>query len=138
MEQIIQLLHLGVPDPNGIVYPTNIVEDACTEFNARIKERGGMLGEYGIPADINWDTEPPTRYMEIDPIRASHIVRHVWVEDHTLQCKVHLLSKYAEIADLFNVDFLGIPRATGAFVEGSSTCTKYTLITVDLILPELI
>jgi hypothetical protein len=138
MEQLIQLLPLDVPDPNGIIYPTNVVEDACTEFNNRIKKRGGMLGECGIPPDISWDNDPPARYMEIDLVRASHIVRYVWVEDHTLQCKVQLLSKYAEIAQELDVDFLGVPRATGAFEEGSKTCTKYTLITVDLALPELI
>ena len=139
MEQLIQLLYLNVPNPNGgIIYPSNVIEDACMEFEKRIEKRGGMLGECGIPIDINWDNEPPTRYMEIDLVRASHIVRHVWVEDHKLQCKVQLLSKYAEIADLLNVEFLGIPRATGVIEEGSKTCTSYTLITVDLALPELI
>jgi len=137
MEQLIQLLYLDAPDPNGLIYPTNVVEDACTEFTDRIKKRGGMLGECGIPTDINWDNDPPARYMEIDLVRASHIVRHVWIEDHTLNCKVQLLSKYAEIAQELNIDFLGVPRATGAFEESSKMCTKYTLITVDLALPEL-
>jgi hypothetical protein len=138
MEQLIQLLYLDVPDPNGNIYPTNVVEDACTEFNSRIKKRGGMLGECGIPIDVDWNNDPSGRYMEIDLVRASHIVRHVWVKDHELQCKVQLLSKYAEIAKELDVDFLGVPRATGSFEEGSKTCTNYTLITVDLVLPELI
>ena len=138
MEQLIQLLYLDTPVNNGIIYPTGVIEAACLEFEERIKPRGGVLGECGIPTDINWDGDPPARYMEIDLTRASHIVRHVWVENQTLNCKVQLLSKYAEISQELNVDFLGIPRSTGVVDEGSKMCTKYTLITVDLAVPELL
>ena len=138
MEQLMQILLLDTPDANGVIYPTGVIETACFEFEKRLKEgRGGILGECGIPTGINWDGDPSGRYMEIDLSRASHIVRHVWVEDGKLNCKVQLLSKYAEIADLLNVDFYGIPRSTGAFEAGSKVCSTYTLITVDLALPEL-
>jgi hypothetical protein len=140
MEQLIYLLPLDTPVHNGTIYPSSVIEDACREFEERIKKRGGMLGECSIPPDINWDEDVPIpeRYMNIDLARASHIVRHAWVENGSLNCKVQLLSKYAEISDLLNIDYLGVPRSTGSIEAGSNVCTAYTLITVDLAMPELI
>ena len=74
--------------------------------------------------------------LTIDLARASHIVKHVWIENAVVYAKIFLLGRYAEIADQLKVDFLGIPRAVGEISGKSKTCTSYTLVTVDIILPE--
>ena len=130
-------MHLSVPDGAGITYPVSVVEEACLDLGERIQKYGGVLGECSIPPGVIWDGDPTERYTAIDLSRASHIVRHVWIENKQLHCKVQLLSKYAEISEFLNVDFLGIPRSTGVIDDASKTCTTYTLITVDLALPEL-
>lgn len=132
MEQLIDLLYLDEPGPNGIIYPTAVVQVAVTEFEERIKNSGGILGECSIPAETQLDKEPTDRYTSIDLGRVSHIVLHMWIDKRTLKCKVKLLGKYAQITDLLPLTFEGIPRATG-HIE-NKVCTLYSLITVDLAL----
>jgi len=140
MEQLIELMRLEEPhEITGVIYPTGVVLKAVEQFEARIKESpesGGILGECSPPA---YDPARglDTRYRSIDLVRASHIVRHLWVEKKTLICKVKLLGKYAEMAKYLDINFDGLPRATGV-IEGENVCTDYTIITIDLISPELI
>jgi len=133
MEQLIDLIPLDVPTAGGSFYATELIEAAMMEFNERAGEHG-VLGEFGPPV-VNMNEEPEARYLKIDIANASHIVKNMWIDGGYLRCKVHLLSKYAEIANLMNLDFRGIPRATGVMDE-QGVCTKYTLITVDLASPE--
>ncbi len=133
MEQIVELLVVDKPDHSGVTYPLSVVEDAVNDFNKRIEAKGGILGECGIPQDIDPEGR---RLLEIDLPRASHIVRHVWINNAVVCAKVFLLGKYAEIADQLNLNFLAIPRAYGDINGVKKLCTKYTLITVDIILPE--
>jgi len=132
MEQLVVLLEIGRPDHKNVDYPLPIIEDAINAFNKRIKRRNGMLGECGIPPDLDSDGR---RMLKIDLSRASHIVRHVWIQNNIVKAKIFLLGKYAEIAEEMNIRFLAIPRAYGE-VDAKGTCTKYTLITVDLVLPD--
>lgn len=136
MEQLIDLLPLDVFTDGGAYYPLSVVEEAAYDFNKRIEARNGTMGECNVPDIKDWQGPPETRYMQIDLSRVSHIVRNMWIDGGYLRCKVFLLGKYAELARELNFDYLGIPRATGATNE-QGVCTKYTLITVDLSLPEL-
>ncbi len=139
MEQLIQLLYLDELDPSGILYPSPVVVNAVGEFEKLIQKYDGVLGECSVPDGVNWDGEPDLRYMTIDLGRVSHIVKHVWIEKRKMMCKVKLLGKYAEIAKLMNLEFKGVPRATGV-IEGKEperVCTKYDIITVDLALTVL-
>lgn len=138
MEQLIPILPLDVPiRDGGPVYPTSVVEDAVHEFEKRIEGKGGQLGECGLPPDVDLSAEPSMRYYGVDLLRASHIVRHVWIDNGVLTCKVHLFSKFAEMAQLLNFDWNGIPRAVGEYDAAGQICTKYTLITVDIDMPEI-
>ena len=136
MEQLIDLMPLDCIHENGAFYPFAVVSDAVDEFNKRIEPRNGALGECTIPILTNWQGPPEARYLQVDLSRASHIVRHVWIDDFILKCKVTLLGQYAEMAREMDFHFLGVPRATGVTGD-DGVCTKYTLITVDLALPEL-
>ena len=136
MEQLIELMPLEVVTEAGNFYPLSIIEEASNDFNKRIEDRNGTPGECGIPPLTDFQGPPEIRYLQVDLARVSHIVRHTWIDGHTFMCKVFLLGKYAQLAQEMNFDFLGIPRATGSF-DDSNVCNKYTLITVDLALPEL-
>jgi hypothetical protein len=140
MEQLIQLLYLDEVDPSGIVYPATVVGNAIQEFEKIIQKHDGVLGECSVPSGIEWDGEPQSRYMSIDLSRVSHIVKHLWIEKRRMMCKVKLLGKYAEIAKHMDIEFMGVPRATGV-IEGKAperVCTKYDIITVDLALPDML
>jgi hypothetical protein len=130
MEQIVELMVVDKPDHSGIIYPLSIVEDGITDINKRITEKEGVLGECGVPMIVDGGRS----VLSIDLVQASHIVRHVWIENAVVYAKIFLLGKYAEIADQLKVDFLGIPRAIGEI--NGKVCTAYTLVTVDIILPE--
>lgn len=136
MEQLIDILPIDSYTVTGHYYPLIVIEEAVAEFTERVKERNGTLGECTVPELADWSGPPESRYMQVDMSKVSHIVRHVWIDNSVLRCKVHLLGKYAEIAKEMNLDFLGVPRATGVTDE-QGICTKYTLITVDLALPEI-
>lgn len=131
MEQIVELLVVDKPDSSGIIYPLSVVEDGITEINNRITQVGGVLGECGVPMLASGGS-----VVEVDLARASHLVKHVWIEHAVVYAKVFLLGKYAEIADQLKVDFLGIPRAIGEINGKNKVCTAYTLVTIDIILPE--
>lgn len=139
MEQLIDLLELDKMTSDGVIYPTAVVAKAVAAFEERIKKDGGVLGECSPPQNTQYAETPDVRYQSIDTNRVSHIVRHVWIDNKLLKCKVKLLGRYAEILDLMTLSFHGIPRAVGT-MEGSDTqkvCTDYTLITVDLSLNDL-
>lgn len=124
----------------GIIYPTSVVSKAVEQIENRIKEStetGGVLGECSAPPDYDASRGVNARYLSIDLARVSHIVRHVWIEKKTLICKIKLLGKYAEMAKLLDISFNGSIRATG-IVEGEKVCTDYTIITIDLVPPELV
>jgi hypothetical protein len=134
MEQIVELMVLDTPDPAGIIYPFSVVEDGITDINRIITEKEGVLGECGVP---NLSVSNGGRgVLTIDLARASHIVKHVWIKNSVVYAKIFLLGRYAEIADRLKVDFLGIPRGVGKINGKNKMCTEYTLITVDIILPE--
>ncbi len=118
------------PDHSGIIYPLSTVEDGIADINKRITEKAGVLGECGIPLIVDGGRS----VLSIDLVRASHIVKHVWIENAIVYAKIFLLGKYAEIADQLKIDFLGVPRAIGEI--NGKVCTAYTLVTVDIILPE--
>ena len=130
MEQLIDLLPLDCYLDNGCFYPAEVLQSAVEEFNERTKDHP-MMGECTIPSIMDME-----RYVRIDISRVSHIVRHVWVDDGYVKCKIQLLGHYAELARELDFDYKGIPRATGVTAEDSGVCSKYTLITVDLALPE--
>lgn len=139
MEQLIQIMRLDEPDEIGIIYPTLVVKDAVQNIEERIQHADGVLGECSPPPRDEID-ESDSRLVSIDLARTSHIVKHLWIEDRTLMCKVKLLGKYADIAKHMNVEFHGVPRATGIIdgKEPDRVCTKYTIITIDLALIESI
>ena len=129
-------MYVDTPLYNSVVYPKAIVEDAVREINQRIDRYKGVLGECTLPL-LDWaDPASPARFQKIDPARASHIVQHVWLDGLTLTCKVKLLSKYAEMAELMDFEWEGVPRVIGDIDEQTNECTKYTFITVDLAFPE--
>ena len=130
MEQIVELLTVDKPNHSGIIYPLSIVEDGITDINKRITEKEGGLGECGIPMIVSGGRS----VLDVDLVRSSHIVKHVWIENAIVYAKIFLLGKYAEIADQLKIDFLGVPRAIGEI--NGKVCTTYTLVTVDIILPE--
>ena len=130
MEQIVELMVVDKPDHSGIIYPLSPVEDGIADINKRITEKAGVLGECGIPLIVDGGRS----VLSIDLVRASHIVKHVWIENAIVYAKIFLLGKYAEIADQLKIDFLGVPRAIGEI--NGKVCTAYTLVTVDIILPE--
>jgi len=130
MEQIVELLVVDKPDPSGIIYPRSIVETGIIDINRRITEKEGVLGECGIPVIVDGGRS----VVSIDLVRASHIVKYVWIKNDIVCAKIFLLSKYAEIADQLKIDFLGVPRAIGEI--SGKLCTMYNLVTVDIILPE--
>lgn len=135
MEQLISLLPIDVCTDSKHIYPRTIIEEAIKEFNGRVAK--GVAGECSIPPVHDWGGEPSERYGSVDLQRVSHIVKHVWIDDGWLMCKVHLLGKFAELANELDIHYQGIPRATGTMTE-EGVCTKYTLITVDLASPELV
>ncbi len=130
MEQLIKLLPLDCYLDNGCFYPADVLTAAVDEFNERNKETP-MVGECESPPNATTD-----RYVRIDWSKVSHIIRHVWIDDSHIQCKVHLLGHYAELARELDFDYRGVPRATGVTNEESGVCSKYTLITIDLALPK--
>ncbi len=135
MEQLIDLMPLDCYHENGAFYPLIVVEEAVNDFNTRNPK--GMVGEssmpilIGLPEEMHMD-----RYTRVELSRASHIVRHFWIDDGILRCKVFLLGKYAQLAEEMDFEYYGVPRATGVSDE-QGVCSKYTLITVDLSLPDL-
>ena len=129
MEKLLELMRLDEPDKLGTVYPTAVVATGIAEFEERIKTSNGILGECSPPSS-------DARYGYIDLSRVSHIVQHIWIDKKILKCKVKLLGQYAQIADITNAEFEGVPRAVG-FLEGQKVCTEYTLITIDLSLTEI-
>jgi hypothetical protein len=133
MEQLITLMPLDVVLENGTVFTTAIVKDAVSEFNERANLTYGIFGEYAMPLTGEYSM---SRYTSIDMGRVSHIIRHMWIEHGLLMCKVHLLSKYAEIAQLMGIEYQGIPRAMGR-IDEQGICVSYALITVDLAVPKL-
>lgn len=140
MEQLIQLLRLDEPDLDGNIYPQAVVNSAVQKFEERIQKYNGVMGECSIPNDLQMAQNPDVRFVSIDLGRVSHIVRHVWIENKTLMCKIKLLGKYAQLAELMDVEFLAVPRAGGEMdgVKGRLVCTNYSLVTVDLVLPSMV
>jgi len=138
MEQLIELMRLDEPCPNGTIYPTAVVAKGVKDIEDRIALTNGVLGECNPPAAKAGSVEITKRFTRIDMARVSHIVQHVWIDNKTLMCKIKLLGKYAEISHHMDITFGGIPRSTG-LLEGdnSNVCTEYSMITVDLALPEL-
>lgn len=139
MEQLIDLLRIDELDEVGVIYPAALMRKAVADFEERINLTEGVLGECSPPVGAQFDNSPDMRYMSIDMGRVSHIVRHVWIEQNWMKCKVKLLGQYAEIRNLMPVTFDGIARASGLVegVPGELVCTAYTLITVDLSMKEL-
>jgi len=135
MEKLLELMRLDEPDNQGIVYPTAVVAKAIAEFEDRIKSTNGVMGECNPPS-TNSSTGVDPRHGTIDLSRVSHIVQHIWIEKKILKCKVKLLGHYAQIENIMNLEFEGVPRAIGV-LEGHKVCTDYTLITVDLSLMEI-
>ena len=129
MEQLVALLELDTLDHNGVIFPTSVVEDAVVEFNKRVDANGGVLGELG-----HVHTDDSDRFLAIDVSRASHIVKHLWVDNAILKAKIQLLGKYAEIVEHLDIEVLGVPRSFGGFKD--QICTSYTIVTVDIELPS--
>ena len=138
MEQLIELMRLDEMQPNtGTIYPVAVVAKGVQVIEKRIQDYQGVLGECSPPS-VNSITSIAAdyRYGCIDLSRVSHIVKHVWIDKKTLMCKIRLLGKYAELSKEMNMEFGAAVRATG-LVEESKVCTAYTLITIDLLMPEL-
>ncbi len=138
MEQLIELMRLDEPQPStGTIYPVAVVAKGILVIEKRIQDYQGVLGECSPPpTNSATSIAADYRYGCIDLSRVSHIVKHVWIDRKTLMCKVRLLGKYAEMAKEMNMEFGAAVRATG-LIEERKVCTAYTLITIDLLMPEL-
>lgn len=135
MEKLLELMRLDEPDKTGIIYPSAVVLAAVKDAEDRIALTNGILGECTPP--IQEPSGVKARHAYIDLSRISHIVQHIWIENKRLMCKVKLLGQYAQVEDIMTLGFEGVARATG-IIEGERerVCTEYTLITVDLSLPQ--
>lgn len=126
---------LDTPDDLGVVYPSPVVLDAVREVENTIRESDieGIFGEQS-PPDYDHGAGIPSDYSVIDISRISHLVKHMWVENKTLMCKIKLMKEFVEM-EKNDYPIAGLVRATGILDE-NNVCTSFSIITVDLVISE--
>ena len=132
MEQLVALLDTSVADYNGVMFPQEVVATAVHDFNKRLQEQGTIPGEYGSPANDPERSDCSTILFD----KVSHVVQSLWLDGTILKAKIRLIGRFAELANLVNTDFNGIPRIIGV-VDDNSVCQTCYLVTVDIAPVEL-
>ncbi len=128
MEILVELIKVDTTDTmTGVVYPKSIVLHAIEEVEERIKNNNGILGEE-LPA-----IEEASAY--INPAKASHVVKHIWLSGDTVMAKLKLVGKYKDMSET-GISFDGFLRFFHSLGEDKVAADMITIITVDLLYRE--
>lgn len=128
MEILVELVKVDCTDPiTGFVYPRGVVAQAIEAVEERIKRNDGILGE---------EMPPPEEVCEyINPAKASHVVKHLWIKGNTVMAKIKLVGKYNDMSHA-GIQFQGFLRAFTALSDDKITVDNMTIVTVDLLYRE--
>ena len=128
MEILVELIKVDVPDElTGFIYPRGIVQHAISLVEERISRNDGILGEE-LPA-----AEEVSEY--INPAKASHVVKHMWIKGDTVMAKILLVGKYADMSKA-GIQFDGFLRFFQHVGADNVTAEAMTIVTVDLLYRE--
>lgn len=128
MEILVDLVKVDCTDPiTGFIYPRGIVVQAIESAEERIRNNDGILGE---------EMPPPEEVCEyINPSRASHVVKHIWIKGDTVMAKLKLVGKYNEMSHA-GIQFQGFLRCFSSIADDKITVSGMTIVTVDLLYRE--
>ena len=128
MEILVKLIKVDGTDPiTGYVYPKSLVVQAIEQAEERIARNDGILGEEMPP------TEDLCEY--INPSKASHVVKHMWIKGNYVMAKLKLVGKYNDMSHA-GIEFQGFLRAFTSLDTDNVTINGMTIITVDLLYRE--
>jgi hypothetical protein len=128
MEILVELTKVDCTDPiTGFVYPRGVIVKAIEAVEERIGRNDGILGE---------ETPPPEDVCEyINQVKASHVVKHLWIKGNTVMAKLDLAGKYKDMSRS-GIQFQGFLRAFTSLAEDKITVESMTIVTVDLLYRE--
>lgn len=116
--EIIQILNLDVPNKNGRIYPTDVMERVIKNFESK-----KVFGQLGLP----------TADAPVDVSKVTHYVDNLRIENGNLIGTAHIVSDNP----LFYLDkevtgFGFRPKGLGK-IDENGVVTEYELLSIDLV-----
>lgn len=131
MEILVELAKAEVADEfTGMVYSKDALNRAVNRFEERIRLNDGIIGEYTTPVE--------EEAHHIDFLRASHVVKHIWMAGDVVVAKLKLIGKFSDMVEKAGVTFGGRMRDLMILKEGTQDeVVESVIITVDLRYEEI-